>query len=141
MRLTTCLLISSLPLFIVGCKSDPQQALDKAADQLQASLEAKKTRAVYEQLHPQFLAQQQNDRAWARQTMAGMFLKYRNIHIVTFRKHSQIDATYQNKGYTDAEVGMTGAEGLLPDAARHYSVRLEWWKEGDDWKLARADWQ
>jgi hypothetical protein len=142
MRLVVLMSLSLLAMVsLSGCKSDPQQALDEAAAQLQENLEGKKTGAVYDQLHSQFLAQQQNDRTWARQTMAGLFLKYRNIRIVTFRKDSHIDPTYQNKGYTEAEVGMTGAEGLIPDAAHHYSVKLEWWREGGDWKLARLAWQ
>ncbi|TWI54148.1 hypothetical protein IQ22_02010 [Pseudomonas duriflava] len=128
-------------LFLSGCQDDPQAALDKAVEQLQANLEAKKTSAVFDQLHPQFLAQQMNDRQWARQTMTGLFLRYRQIKILAFSKNSQLDPTYTNKGYTDADVGLAGAEGLIPDAARHYRVRMEWWREGGDWKLARLDWQ
>ena len=36
---------------------------------------------------------------------------------------------------------LTGAEGLIPDSARHYSVTLEWWLEDGEWKLARLGWE
>lgn len=143
MRLRT---IGLLPLLfclfmLAGCRDDPQAALDAAAALLQKNLEAKATSSVYDQLAPQFLAQQTNDRMWARQTMTGVFLAYRNVRIVALSKSSHIDPVYKDKGYTEAEVALIGAEGLIPDAAQHFQVKLEWWKDGSDWKLARLDWQ
>jgi hypothetical protein len=38
-------------------------------------------------------------------------------------------------------VAVTGAEGLIPDSANAYSVKLEWWLEGSEWKLARIEWK
>lgn len=125
-----------------GCsKSDPQAALEAAAQQLQDNLEAKDTSAVLEQLHPQFGAQQQFDREWAQRTMMLLFLRHKQVKVLALSKSSSIDPTYSNKGYTDAQVALTGAEGLIPDSARHYSVKLEWWLEGDQWQLARLSWE
>ncbi|MBD9482864.1 hypothetical protein IB229_07780 [Pseudomonas sp. PDM14] len=125
-----------------GCsKSDPQAALEAAVQQLQDNLEAKDTSAVLEQLHPQFGAQQQFDREWAQRTMMLLFLRHKQVKVLALSKSSSIDPTYSNKGYTDAQVALTGAEGLIPDSARHYSVKLEWWLEGDQWQLARLSWE
>ena len=38
-------------------------------------------------------------------------------------------------------LGLTGAEGLIPDSARLYDVKLEWWLDDGEWKLARLDWE
>ena len=38
-------------------------------------------------------------------------------------------------------VTLTGAEGLLPDSASHYQVKLEWWLEDGQWQLARLNWE
>jgi len=38
-------------------------------------------------------------------------------------------------------VALTGAQGLLPERAGHYRVRLEWWLEDGDWLLARMAWE
>ena len=47
-----------------GCGRDtPQAALEKAVNQLQENLEAKRTGEVLDQLHPQFEAQNQNTTA------------------------------------------------------------------------------
>ncbi|BAU77016.1 Hypothetical protein ppKF707_2022 [Metapseudomonas furukawaii] len=127
---------------LAGCgRDDPAAALDAAVQRLQDNLEAKKTAAVLEQLHPEFLARQQDDRDWARRTMTLLFLRHRNVAVLALSKASYLDPTYGEKGYTEAQVALTGAEGLIPDSARHYGVKLEWWWEGGEWKLARLDWK
>lgn len=127
---------------IGGCsRNDPQAALEAAVQQLQDNLEGKRNSAVMEQLHPEFRAQQQFDREWAKRTMLGLFLRYQNVRVIALSKSSSLDPTNSTKGYTEAQVAVTGAEGLIPDSANHYSVKLEWWREGDEWKLARIDWK
>lgn len=135
----TVLLLGAL---LGGCsKSDPQAELDAAVQRLQDNLEAKRTGEVMEQLHPQFSAQSQYDRDWAKRTMTLMFLRHKQVRVLAISKSSELDPTYSDKGHTRAEVALTGAEGLIPDSARHYSVRLEWWREDDEWKLARLAWE
>lgn len=124
-----------------GGPDNPQAALEAAVQQLQDNLEAKKTSAVIEQLHPTFMAQAQHDRDWAKRTMTLLFMRHKNIQVLALSKSSQIDPTYPDKGHTDAQVGLVGAEGLIPDSARHYAVKLEWWLEDGEWQLARLDWQ
>ncbi len=127
---------------ITGCsRSDPQVALEAAVQQLQDNLIAKRSSDVIDQLHPEFRAQQQSDREWAKRTMLGLFLRYQNVRVLALSKTSSIDPNVSSKGYTEAQVAVTGAEGLIPDSANAYSVKLEWWLEGDEWKLARIDWK
>ncbi|PTS82036.1 hypothetical protein DBR00_18120 [Pseudomonas sp. HMWF032] len=124
-----------------GSKDDPQAALAAALQQLQDNLEAKSTSAVLDQLHPQFSAQGEFDREWAQRTMLLLFMRHKNIKVLALSKDSHLDTTYREKGHTEAQVALSGAEGLIPDSARHYSVKLEWWLDGDDWKLARLSWK
>src|SRR6218665_946361 len=125
-----------------GCsRSDPQAALEAAVQQLQDNLEGKRNSAVLDQLQPELRAQQQFDREWAKRSMLALFLRYKNVRVIALSKSSRLDATSSTKGFTEAQVAVTGAEGLIPDSARHYSVKLEWWLEGDEWKLARIDWE
>ena len=127
---------------LAACSSDaPDAALQKAVSQLQENLEAKCGKAVFEQLHEQFIANQQYDRDWARRTMTLLFLRHKNVRIIALGKHSQIDPVYRDKAHTTAEVTLTGADGLIPDSARQYSVDLEWWLEDGDWRLARLEWK
>lgn len=127
---------------LAGCSKDtPQAALEKAVSQLQENLEEKRSSAVLEQLHGQFTAQQQYDRDWARRTMALLFLRHKNVQVMALSKQSQIDPVYRDKGHTRAEVMLAGAQGLLPDSARHYRVSLEWWLDDGEWQLARLEWE
>lgn len=133
------LLIGAL---LTGCTpSDPQAALEAAVQQLQDNIEAKRNDEVLDQLHPQFSAQQQYDREWARRTMALLFLRHKQVRVLAIGTSSEIDPTYSDKGHTRTELALTGAEGLIPDSARHYSVTLEWWQEEGEWKLARLNWE
>ena len=138
-----CSLFLCVSLLLTGCggRDDPQAALEAAVQALQDNIEAKNTGAVMEQLDPQFLARQELDRDWAQRTMALLFLRHKNIKVIALGKNSWIDAAISSKGYTEAQVGLSGAEGLIPDSARHYSVKLEWWLDGSEWKLARLDWE
>jgi hypothetical protein len=125
-----------------GCGHDnPQAALQAAVQELQDNLEAKRTSDVLEQLHPQFSAEQQYDREWAKRTMLMVFLRHQQVSVIAFSKASTIDPTYPDKGNTDAEIALTGASGLIPDNAAHYHVQLQWWREDGEWKLARLNWQ
>ncbi|WP_207882056.1 hypothetical protein [Pseudomonas sp. 30_B] len=131
-----------LPLALTGCgRDDPRVQLDAAVKQLQNNLEAKNSGAVMEQLHSDFRANGEFDRDWARRTMTLMFLRHQQIKVIVLSSESQLDPTYSSRGHTQAQVALTGAESLIPDSAAHYSVKLEWWREGSDWKLARLDWQ
>ncbi|MDA7084819.1 hypothetical protein PH586_00265 [Pseudomonas sp. SA3-5] len=130
-------------ILLTGCGAadDPQARLEAAVQQLQDNLEAKDTGAVLAQLHPQFSAQQEYDRDWARRTMAVLFLRYKHVKVIALSKNSRLDPIYRDKGHSQAQVALTGAAGLIPDSARHYAVRLEWWREGDEWQLARLRWE
>jgi hypothetical protein len=127
---------------VAGCggNNDPQAALEAAVQQLQDNLEAKNTSAVLEQLHPQFTAQQEFDRAWAQRTMLLLFMRHKYIKVLALSKTSHVNDTYRDKGHTEAQVALVGAENLIPDSARHYTVEMEWWLEDDEWKLARLSW-
>jgi len=124
-----------------GAKDDPQAALEAAVQQLQDNLEGKRNGAVLEQLHPDFKAQQELDRDWAKRTMTLLFLRHKNVKVIALGKNSWIDPAIGSKGYTEAQVALSGAEGLIPDAARHYAVKLEWWLDDGEWKLARLNWE
>lgn len=143
MRLPSLLVLPLLAsvLLLCGCRDEPLAALESAADQLQANLDDKATVSALEQLHLQFHARDNLDRDWAARTMALLFLRHRQVEVVVMARHCELDSTYSERGHCRAQVALAGAENLLPDSARLYSVRSEWWLEGGDWQLARLDWE
>ena len=108
---------------------------------LQDNLEAKKTSAVLEQLDIAFRAQRELDRDWAQRTMTLMFVQHQKVRIVAVSRSSRIDAQAPTPGLTDAQVLLTGAQGLVPDQAAPYAVKLQWRLVGKEWKLAKLEWE
>jgi len=130
-------------ILLAACgRSDPQAALDAAAKNLQTALENKDSSAVMALLHPDFSAQQpEDDREWAKRTMTAMFLRHKNIQVIALLPKNWIDPQAPSRAFTDAQVALTGAEGLIPDSARQYRVTLEWRWLDKQWKLIRLQWE
>ncbi len=137
-----CGLALAAAVLLSACgKDDPQARLEAAVQQLQDNLEAKDTSAVIDQLDTSFQAQDGFDRDWARQTMTLMFLRYASVKVIAVTRKSSIDPTAPQSGLTQAQVLVTGAQGLIPERAAPYEVRLEWRYVSDDWKLTRLTWE
>ena len=92
-------------------------------------------------LDTRFRAQDEYDAEWARKTMALMFLRYQQVKVIAVTRSSRVDAAGGQTGRTEAQVLVTGAQGLIPERAAPYAVQLEWWREGDDWKLRDLRWE
>lgn len=122
-------------------KDDPQAALEAAVQQLQDHIEARKASAVMDMLHTRFRAQADLDREWAQRTMTLMFLRYPNVKVVAVTRSSRVDPDTPLSGQTEAQVLLTGAQGLIPDRVSPYAITLRWRREGDDWKLLDLEWQ
>lgn len=134
--------LALVALSLAGCgKTDPRTALDAAVQQLQDNLEARKASAVMDQLHPNFQAGEGMDRGWAQRTMTLMFMRYATIKILAVSRSNRIDSGTSQVGHTEAKVVVTGAQGLIPERAEPYAVRLQWRLEGDDWKLLELHWE
>ncbi|BAP77230.1 hypothetical protein CXF92_05740 [Pseudomonas sp. Choline-3u-10] len=131
----------AVALMLVGCgRDDPEAALQAAVESLQESIESKDTSRLMDLIHQEFSANQEADRDWARRTATLMFLRHRNVNVIALNSRSWIDPTYPDKGYSEAQVALTGAEALLPQRLGHYNARLEWWLADGKWQLARLNW-
>lgn len=131
-----------LPAVLLACgRDDPQAALEATVQQLQDSLEAKNAGAVLELLDEKFRAQDDLNREWARRTMALLFLRHRNVKIVALTRSSRIEPNARHVATTEAQVVLSGAQGLIPEQAAPYAVKLQWRHDGKRWKLFALEWQ
>lgn len=139
------LLALALAFVLSACgREDLQASLEAAVQKLQDNLEAKDTSAVIDQLDTSFQAQDgldRQDREWARRTMTLMFLRYASVKVIAVTRKSSIDPTAPQAGLTQAQVLVTGAQGLIPERVAPYVVRLEWRRVSDEWKLTRLTWE
>src|SRR3546814_13256585 len=72
---------------------------------------------LMELLHADFQAQRQYDQEWARRTATLMFLRHRNVRVIALSQRSWVDPTYPDRGHTEAQVTLAGAESLLTQQA------------------------
>lgn len=136
------LMAVSLALLACGKPDDPQAALEAAVQRLQDALEARQTGDVMAMLDSRFRAQDELDAEWARQTMALVFLRFRQVRVIAVNRQSRIEEGSGGRvGRSTAQVLVTGAQGLVPERAEPYTLELVWWREGDDWKLRDLRWQ
>jgi hypothetical protein len=127
-----------------GCSAPepPLAKLELAVQSLQEALEAKNTSDVMQQLDERFRAQDELDADWARKTMVLMFFRYAQVRIVSVSSRSSLeDGEGGTLGRTEAQVLVTGAQGLIPERLEPYTVTLRWRLEGDDWKLRDLYWK
>jgi hypothetical protein len=141
-RITLSALFVVASLVLTACsKPDPQTALEATVQQLQDHLEAKDSKAVLAMLDTRFRAQDEFDAEWARKTMALLFLRYANVKVIAVTRSSRVDPPGSTIGITEAQVVFTGAQGLIPERASPYAVRLQWVLDGSNWKLRDVNWE
>jgi hypothetical protein len=146
-RTASIALLASATLWLPACgkPDDPQAALEAAVQRLQDALEAKDADAVLDMLEPRFRAQSDTsegmDRDWARKTMTLMFLRYAQVKVIAVTRSSRVDTAGGQTGRTEAQVLVTGAQGLIPERAAPYRVEMQWWRDGDDWLLRDLRWE
>jgi hypothetical protein len=123
-----------------GCsRESPQAELEAAVRKLQDGLEARSTGAVLDQLSPDFRARSELDREWAKRTMALMFLQNADVKVVALSQKSRVNG--ETSGETEAQVLLTGGRSLIPERASPYTVKLQWRREGRQWRLLGLDWE
>ena len=131
-----------LTVGLTACsKDDPQVSLEAAVQQLQDQIEARDTGTVMDLLDAKFRAHDTYDADWARKTMTLMFLRYAQVKVIAVSRSSRIDPPGSPIGLTEAQVVVTGAQGLIPERVTPYAVTLEWRLEGADWKLRDLRWE
>ena len=127
-----------------GCsKSEtPLARLEAAVVSLQEALEARDTADVMQMLDERFRAQDELDADWARKTMTLVFLRFAQVRVLAVSSRSSLeDGENGTLGLTEAQVLVTGAQGLIPERLEPYAVTLRWRREGDDWKLRDLYWK
>lgn len=133
----------TLALGATGCsRSDPEAALNQSAKAFIAAIENKDVGAAMELLDENFTAQTPDEnRDWAKRTMALAFFTHRKIGVTVLRLDNRIDAAIPARAFSDGDVLLTGAENILPDNASRFHVEAEWKLDGGEWKLVSLKWE
>ena len=63
------------------------------------------------------------------------------MRIVAVSRSSRIAEQARDVGYTDAQVLLTGAQGLILEQASPYRIKLQWRLVGKESKLVKLNWE
>lgn len=138
-RAVLATLMASAVLAACG-KDDPQAKLEAAVKALQAAIEARDTGDVMDLLDEHFQGSGNLDRDGTRRLLTATFLRFKSIKVIAVSSTARVDPQAPTLGRVEAQVLVTGAQGLIPERAEPYAVRMEWRLVGGDWKLGDLRW-
>jgi len=138
-RTVLAMLVASAVLAACG-KDDPQAKLEAAVKALQAAIEARDTGDVMDLLDEHFQGSGNLDRDGTRRMLTATFLRFKSIKVIAMSSQARVDPQTPTLGRVEAQVLVTGAQGLIPERAEPYGVRMEWRLVGGDWKLGDLRW-
>lgn len=131
-----------LAIWLPGCgKQDPESALEAAASALEQGISQRQPKSVIQLLHQDFSTSHGLDRQSAHQQMLALFLRYKNIGVLVVNRQCGLDKGFYDRGHCSAQVGISGAQGLIPERAELYRVSTTWQLAGKDWKLLDMSWE
>ena len=127
-------------LALAGCGGgDPEQAVRRQLDAMQAAIDARDAGDVEDLLAKDFVGNDGMDRRAIRQLAAAVFLRHRDVAAKVG------PVSVELRGDTDAiarfsVVATGGSGGLLPDSGQVYQVVTGWRLVDGEWKLLNASW-
>ncbi|PKM29555.1 MAG: hypothetical protein CVV07_10725 [Gammaproteobacteria bacterium HGW-Gammaproteobacteria-11] len=139
---TRCITLLMLVLLLAGCgQQSADERLNQSLTQLQEAIESRSADQLVARLHPDFMANQQYDRDWARRTASLLFLQNQRVNLLVISQQTSIDPVYTGQARTQAQINLSGAQRFIPDSTRLYSVTLNWLEEDGEWLLHRLTWE
>jgi len=136
-----------LAVLCMACaRTPPEAAIRAEIAAIETALAEHDNRAVRAHLAPGFQggpadAPSQLDHSGVQRLLAGYFLRYPNIGVVVTGLTITPLAHDPTQAWSEASVLLTGAEGLIPDTGRIYTVRGLWRQAEGDWQLAELSWE
>ncbi len=131
-----------LVLTLSACDSTPdEEQINAAIEAMSAAVENKQASEIGDYLHDDFLANGKMNAKQVRQLLMLQGMRHSNISITKVSSKTVIDPVYSDKAETTLSLIITGSSGGLPNDGSVRVVKLEWWKDGSDWKVLKASWK
>jgi len=133
-------------LCLACSKTPPEEAVRARIAAIETALAERDNSGVRSNLAPGFQggpadAPAQFDQPGVQRLLAGYFLRYPNIRLVVTGLKVTPLAHDPSQAWSEAAVLLTGAEGLIPDTGRIYTVRGLWQQTDGDWRLVQLTWE
>src|SRR6478672_1442698 len=133
LALVVCLLLAAC------AKDDPEQAVRRQVEAMQAAIDARDAGDVEALLAEDFVGNEGMDRRAIRQLAAAVFLRHREVAAKVGPVRMEM------RGDSDAiarfsVIATGGSGGLLPESGQVYQVETGWRLVDGEWKLLSASW-
>ena len=126
-----------------GCNDDagPEAIIRAKIESAQHAVEEKDASEVVESLVDEFSANNNMDKQSLRRLLALLFLQHKNINVVITRLDISINEYDPSTAHMEAVVLATGAQNILPQNGRLFTISGDWIKKDDEWLLSWASWK
>jgi hypothetical protein len=134
-------LIAMLLLAACGRGEAPEARLRARVDALQAAVEAREGSAIGDFVAADFIGPQAMDRDGAVRMARGAFLRYRSVRVAIVGPVA-VDMQGDDHARVRFDAALAGGSGgVLPEAARVWTVDTGWRVDDGDWRLTSAEWE
>jgi hypothetical protein len=139
MRVTIWCSVFCLVLLSAACsKPDDVTLIDNAIDAIEEGVEQNSMGRVLERLADDFRGNDGLGRREVRSLMFYYFRRYPSITVLTSNRDIRVQG---ERADVTLDALLLGGKGLLPERGRRYALSMRWHKQGDEWLLARINWQ
>jgi hypothetical protein len=104
-------------------------------------LEERKISKATEYIAEGFVGNSGLDKNTITRVLLGQFLRHKNITVVITRSEVTVNPNDPYTATLQGVVAAAGAENLLPQDGRIYSINSEWQLIDDEWMLIRMQWK
>lgn len=137
-RILTLLFICALG----GCsETAPEQAIRQQIEALQEAVEERSAGRVIDGLSEQFLGNAQLDKRAMHRLLVGLFLRHKEINLLITKMDISVNPDDPLSAAMHGAAIVTGAQHLIPEDGRVYSVAGHWQKLDGDWLLVSLTWE
>lgn len=134
-------LLALLVCVLGACsKTAPEQAILEQIETLQQAVEDRSAGRVIEGLSDQFRGNAQLDKREMHRMLVGLFLRHKEINMVITKMDITVNPDDPLSATMQGAAIVTGAQHLIPDDGRVYSVAGHWQKLDGDWLLVSLTW-
>lgn len=130
-----------LPMLSCSSKTGPEEAIRANINAIAQAVEDKDTGEVLDYVTEQFLGNGRMDKQDLKGLILAYYLRHKKVNVVVTRMDIEVNEYDPYSAKMQGAVLLTGTDRLLPENGRMVNVSGEWQKRGDDWLLARLDWQ
>lgn len=136
------ILIAIISLCLIACEetSDQEQIRQNIAS-VKKAVEMKSFSDIEKHLTRDFVANERLDANEVKQLLRMYSLRHKSIDATIIGSKTLMDPTFPDRAETTVSVIVTGSSGRLPADGSVRTVKVQWVKLSENWKMRSATWQ